>query len=113
MNVQKLFEAVKQEPDQHTLIVAVNELERQGYTVTVADKYNSSVELCSAEENGDLKYLTTKNGVKIKINNKNEMQEFRIHFLDIDVIAITEIESLPIKFDEDETTDYYKKGRVN
>jgi hypothetical protein len=113
MNVQKLFSAVKAEADQHTLIVAANELERQGYKVVVAEKYNGSVELCSAEEKGELKYLSTRNGVKIKIKKKNEIQVFRIHFLDIDIIAITDLAISPIKFDEENTADYYKKGLTN
>ena len=35
MNIEKLFQAVKDEPMEHTLNTAVCELERQGYEVTV------------------------------------------------------------------------------
>jgi len=77
MNVQKLFEAVKQEPDQHTLIIVVNELERQRYIVNIADKYNGSVELNIEEDSGDLKYLLSKNGIKIKIKRKEEHKNLK------------------------------------
>ena len=31
MNIEKLFQAVKDEPMEHTLIIAVSELKRQGF----------------------------------------------------------------------------------
>ena len=35
MNLEKVFEAIKKEPDQPTLIVAVLEFECQSYQITV------------------------------------------------------------------------------
>lgn len=35
MNLQKVFEAVRNEPNQATIIIAVEELERQGYDVII------------------------------------------------------------------------------
>lgn len=59
MNVQKVFDAIKNEPDQATLIVAALELERQGYSVTVAHKYHGSQALLDADERNEIDLICT------------------------------------------------------
>ena len=53
MNIQRIFDAVAAEPDQHTLIVVVSELESQGYRVTVDGKYQGSAALAGADAAGE------------------------------------------------------------
>ena len=49
MNIQKVFEDVAAEPGEHTLVVAVRELENQGCRVLVDGKYLGSDALpCSS-----------------------------------------------------------------
>ena len=113
MNIQKVFEAVKAEPDHSTIIVAVSELENQGYQVKVGDKYSGSAALIEAEGNGELELLPMNNGVVIQMKRNNEEQRFRIHFLDIDAICFTEVDSLPIIFNPQYTTGSLHSGKNN
>jgi hypothetical protein len=113
MNVENLFKAVKNEPDQPTLIVAALELERQGYRVTVNNKYIGSEALLVAEDNGELDLIPKRNGVTIRIEKNNVAQTFRIQFLDVDAICITEMNTAPVMYDPDTTIGFYKSGETN
>lgn len=108
MNVQKLFEAVKIESGQPTLLVAVAELERQGYSVTVNRIYNGSNEVVRAEERGELNKLPVGVGIRFEIKNEKERQVFRLHFLDLDAIGITAAESPPIIYDPGFTINEFR-----
>lgn len=110
MNLQKIFEAVRNEPDQPTLIIAVSEIERQGYQVIINDKYFGSKELVSAEERNELNYLTHINGVVLKTIKNEDMQSFRIHYLDIDSIAFTSVEAIPIQYNPDYSIRFLKNN---
>lgn len=110
MNIQKVFEAVRDEPDQSTLIVAVNELERQGYKVIINERYNGSKDLILAGEKNELRYLTHINGVIIKTLKNEEVQNFRIHYLDIDAIAFTDVKSLPVQYNPKYTIELFTQG---
>lgn len=109
MNLQKIFEAVRNEPDQPTLIVAVTELERQGYKVLINNRYAGSMDLLLAEERDEFKYMPYINGVLITTIKDDESQTFRIHYLDIDAIAITGTSSLPIEYNQTFTTNLFKE----
>ncbi len=113
MNIQKVFQAVKDEPDQSTLIVAVAAVEAQGYEVTVNVKFSGTKALLAAEENGDLVNLPMRNGVIIQIKKGEEQQSFRMHFLDIDAICFTDVDTPPVVYDPDFTTGFYKSGATN
>jgi len=113
MNIQKVFEAIKSEPDQPTLIVAALEFERQGYSVTINDKYEGSQALLQAEERNELNLIPLRNGVTFKISNASEMQSFRLQFLDVDAVCITDVDSPPVIYDPEETIGFYKSGRTN
>jgi len=113
MNLQRLFQAVADEPDQPTLLVVAIELERQGYSITVADKHCGSAALLEAEENGDLNLIPKANGVRMDLEKNGEQQSFRIQFLDVDAICITDIETLPVIYDPKYTTGFYKAGEIN
>jgi hypothetical protein len=108
MNAQKIFEAVKAEPDQPTLLVVARELEQQVYTVTIAGKYGGFEELEKADENGELTFLPTRNGVIFEIQKEDERQQFRVHLLDLDVVCLTSVQSHPVIFDPKFTTDLHK-----
>lgn len=110
MNIQKIFEAVGNEPDQPTLIVAVTELERQGFSVNINNKNNGSTDLLAAEERDELKYLPHINGVVLKLIRGKEAQVLRMHFLDIDSIAFTEIKSLPLQYNRKYTIELFTQG---
>ena len=110
MNIQRIFEAVKNEPDQETIIIIVNELEKQGYLVIINDKYNGSKNLLEAEARNELCFLPYINGIKIKIFKKDEVQNFRVHYLDNDAIALTELESLPIEYNNGYTVNLLTKN---
>ena len=113
MNIQRVFEAIKKESDQPTLIVAVLEFERQGYKVKVGERYFGSAVLIDAEEKDDLKLLPLTNGVVIHLERKDEEQSFRIHFLDIDSICITDVHTPPVTYNADFTTGFFKTGEAN
>ncbi len=113
MNMQRVFEAVKAEPDQPTLIVAVIELERQGYKFDVNKMYNGSQTLIAMEEVGDLGKIIGSNGAILTINKDHTEQSFRVQFLDIDAICFTETECPSVIFNPDKTIGFFKSGRVN
>jgi hypothetical protein len=104
---------VKDEPDQHTLIVLVQEMERQDYRVTIEDKFKGSVELIEAEEKGELNKLPMVRGVVVSILKGKENQIFRIQFLDIDSICITDLDCPPLIINLDHTIKFYKSGENN
>lgn len=99
MNVQRLFDAIHNEPAQPTLLVAVLELERQGFQVTVANRFVGSGAVANAIETGELNKLRVGLGVAIEIENGDERQSFRLHFLDLDAVALTAFSSLPVIYD--------------
>jgi hypothetical protein len=113
MNIQKIFQAVKDAPDQTTLIVAVGALEEQGYEVTINDKFSGMKDLIAAEENGDLDTLPMRNGVSIRVKKAEKEQTFRIHLLDIDAICFTDVDTPPVIYNPDFTTGLYKSGATN
>ena len=113
MNLQRVFEAVRQEPDQMTLLVAVGEFERQGYTLTVNDKYRGYDSLVQAEEEGYLENLLSRNGVILKLEKDKEVQVLRMHFLDIDAVCFSDADTLPVIFDPQFTTEPHKTGEMN
>ncbi len=108
MNIQKIFDAVRNEPDQITIIIVVEELERQGYDVIINNKYFGAKELWVADEKNELKYLTSINGVILKIKREKEEQILRMHFLDIDSVAFTDINTQPIQYNPDYTIKLFK-----
>lgn len=113
MNIQLLFDAIKQEPDQHTLTVAVLELERQGYAVKVNNKYSGSDEIIEAEERGELEHLPMRNGVVLQLERDDERQSYRMQFLDVDSICITSVDSLPVIYDPEFTSGFFKSKKSN
>jgi hypothetical protein len=113
MNIKRVFEAIKVEPDQPTLIVAVLEFERQGYQVKVGERYLGSAALIDAEEKDELKLLPLTNGVVINLKRNDEEQSFRLHFLDIDAICITDVHTPPVTYNAKFTTGFFKSGKVN
>jgi hypothetical protein len=108
VNVQKLFEAVQSDPDQSTLLVVVQELERQRYEVIVDRRYRGSREVARAEESGELNRLPLSLGVPIHIRKGNEEESFRLHFLDLDAIAITPLVSPPVIYNPDFTINEFR-----
>lgn len=110
MNLQKIFEAIRNEPYQPTLIIAVSEIERQGYRVIINDKYFGSKDLISADERNELHYLPIINGAKLKIMKETEEQELRMHLLDIDSVAFTDSKSLPIQYNPQYTIELFTQG---
>lgn len=110
MNIQKIFNAVKEEPDLSTIHIVVYELEKQGYTVIVDDKYKGLAELDEADERGDLIYLPYKNGIKLTLICEKENQEFKVHNLDNDRICFTSVDSLPVMLNPEYTVDLYKSN---
>ncbi|MDE3057570.1 MAG: hypothetical protein KGJ59_06405 [Bacteroidota bacterium] len=113
MNIERVFNAVKEESDQPTIIVATIELEQQGYDVLIAGKYHGSQELIEADEDGDLSLLPMNNGVLFEVTIGNEKQRFRLHFLDIDQICFTSEDSLPLEYNEEFTVTHFNEGRNN
>jgi hypothetical protein len=113
MNIQKIFEAVAGEPDQATIIVVALELERQGYNVIINKKYKGSKGLFELDEQGDLTTALGKNGVHLSINKGKDKQEFRMHFLDLDAVCFTKLDSHPVIYDQEYTTGFYKSGKNN
>lgn len=99
MNVQKLFHAIRDVPDQHSLLVAVGELERQGYTVTVGRKYRGFQALAVVVENNEVDSLELGLGVVVELERGEEKEAFRLQFLDLDAVGITDVESPPIVYD--------------
>ena len=110
MNIQKIFEAVRNEPDQPTIIIAVRELEKQGYTVIINERYRGTKDLMLADEMNELRYLTSINGVILQIRRAEEIQFLRMHFLDIDSVAFTDIKSLPIQYNPQYTIELFTQG---
>ncbi len=100
MNLQLLFQAVKDEPDLPTLFVVVAELERQGYAVTVNDRLVTLRTVKDAEEKGQLTLIPSRGGFKITIEKKAERQTFRVQVLDVDAICLTEMDTAPVIYDE-------------
>lgn len=98
MNVEKLFDAIRNEPSQQTLLIAVLELERIGYHVTVANRFVGDA-VAHAAETGELEKLELELGVIVEIKNGDESQAYRLHFLDVDAIAITSVISPPVMYD--------------
>jgi len=113
MNIQEIFRAVKDEPDQSTLIVAITAIENQGYEVLVTDKYNGSKALWDAEAKGELDNLPMRNGIVILAKKGTEEQRFRIHFLDNDALCFTDIDTPPVIYNPDFTTGFYESGVTN
>ena len=113
MNIQRLFQAVKEEPDRHTLITIAFELEQQGYNVTLDNRFNGSDEIMAAEEEGFFSSRPMNNGAVFATAKNGEEQTFRVHFLDDDCFCLTDIECLPVKFDENYTLDFFYKGKNN
>lgn len=109
MNIQLLFLAIKNEPLNHTLLVAVTELERQGYGVIVGRKHKGSAEISRLVDDETLDHELGPNlGVVIEIERGDEKQSFRLHFLDLDAIALTSAESPPVIYDERFTIDEFR-----
>jgi len=100
MNLQLLFQAVKDEPNLPTLFVVVAELERQGYAVTVNDRLVTLRTVKDAEEKGQLTLIPSRGGFKITIEKKAERQMFRVQVLDFDAICLTDINAAPVIYDE-------------
>jgi hypothetical protein len=113
MNIQKVFEAIKSEPDQPTLIVAALEFERQGYSVTIGDKYDGSRALLEADERDELNLIPLRNGVKFKIAANKEVQTFRLQLLDVDTVCFTDVDSPPVIYDPEATIGFFKSGKTN
>ncbi len=113
MNVEGLFRAVREEPDQHTLIVAVRELERQGYGVRVNERYEGSAALIAADERGELNDVPSSNGYVIKISKNNASQVFRIHILDNDDICVSSVDTSPVMYNPEFTTRFFRSGKTN
>jgi len=111
MNVQALFQAIKDDPMQHTLIVAVAELERQGYAVTVDRKHRGLEAVVKAVDEGrwDQEHGVDV-GVPFEIGKGDERQAFRLHFLDLDAIALTALESPPVIYHSKFTIDEFQLG---
>lgn len=97
MNVERLFAAISAEPDQPTLLVAVLELERQGYQVTVANRLQGGSQVTQALEAGDIEASNL--GAVMEIKSGGESQTFRLHFLDLAAVAITAASSPPVAYD--------------
>ncbi|MCX6132972.1 MAG: hypothetical protein NTU47_04070 [Ignavibacteriales bacterium] len=113
MDIEKIFKAVRDEPDQYTLLVVAAAIEEQGYEVTVNEKYVGVQALRFAEENGDLDNLPMRNGVLIHVQKGSERQGFRLHFLDLDAICFTDVDTPPVIYNPEFTTGFYKSGATN
>lgn len=113
MNLQSLFNAVRAEPERHALIVAVEALEQQGYTVIVADRYAGSDDLIHAEDADELDILPMQNGVLLSLEKDEVKQKFRLHFLDIDSVCITAEQSLPVMLNPQYTVDMFRGAQGN
>ncbi len=110
MNIQKIFDAVKDQPDLSTIHIIVIELEKQGYTVIINDRYKGLTDLDEADEKGELKYLPYMNGVKLKLFKDDDVQEFKVHKLDNDRICFTQVDSLPVMLNSAYTIELYKSN---
>jgi hypothetical protein len=110
MNLQDLFQAVKNDRDLPILFVVVAELERQGYTVTVNDRLANLRAVKNAEEKGELTLIPSRNGFKMTIEKKGERQTFRVQILDVGVICLTDSDTGPVIFDERFKTGFFKPG---
>jgi hypothetical protein len=113
MNIQKVFDAVKEDPDQHTLITAVIEIEDQGYTVLIAKKYHGSEDLLRADEENELQHLPMMNGVFIEITKDHVSQSFRIHFLDNDQICFSNADEKSVFIDNNRIVEFYRNSQNN
>jgi hypothetical protein len=100
MNLERLFRAVKDDPDLPTLFVVVAELERQGYAVTVNDRLVTLRTVRDAEEKGQLTLIPSRGGFRITIEKKDERQTFRVQNLDVDAICLTDVDAAPVIYDE-------------
>jgi hypothetical protein len=110
MDLQHLFQAVKDEHDLPTLFVVVAELERQGYAVTVNDRLATLRSVKVAEEKGELTLIPSRNGFKMTIEKKGERQTFRVQILDVGAICVTDIDTPPVIYDERFKTGFFKPG---
>jgi hypothetical protein len=113
MNIQKVFEAVRNEPDQLTLVVVALELERQGYKVTVNEKYQWSEALMTADKEGELDLIPKQNGVLISIEKNGSRESFRVQFLDVDAICFTDTDTAPLMYNPEFTTGFFRSGKSN
>ena len=108
MNIQNLFQSIKDNPDQSTLITAALELERQGYGVVVDSRYHGSQELISADERGELSRLPVGIGINFHIRKEFEEETFKLHLLDLDAVAVTDIESPPVIYNPEFTISEFR-----
>ncbi len=113
MNLQELFKAVKDDQDLPVLFVAVAELERQGYKVTVNDRLADLRTVKAAEEKGQHTLIPSRNGFKITVEKNAERQTFRLQILDTGVICLTDVDTIPVIYDERFKTGFFRPGEAN
>lgn len=113
MNLERILQAVREEPDQPTLIVIAIAFEAQGYEVTINNKYTGSEVLLKAEENGELNLIPLKNGVKVTVMKDKQSQSFRVQFLDVDAVCFVDVDSPPVIYDPEFTTGLYGPSKTN
>ena len=113
MNIYRLYEAVRNQPNQASLVVAVRELERQGYRIVIADKHDGSAALEELDAQGELSLITMRNSVRLRIEREGEIQELRLQFLDNDDICLTHPDTPPVIYDPEYTTGFFKSGETN
>jgi hypothetical protein len=102
MDVQKLFEALEKEPPANRLRAAIHEWIRQGFRVTVDEKYyfESELDVLSTEM---IHSLSAKKGLPVLIENPEGKQRFRLHFPDRKTVVIggwSPVELIPFPNDE-------------
>lgn len=112
MNIQNLFAAVREHSGEHALVVVARELERQGYKVKAAGHFDGSQSLISADEAGELERLPVGIGVEMNVEKGGEIQSFRLHFLDLDAVCLTDLNSPPVIHDPKFTIDEFRSGDV-
>jgi len=81
--------------------------------VTVNDSLVGLDAVQSAEENGDLNLIPSRNGFKILIQKGGERQAFRIQIVDLNAICLTEVNSHPVVYDEKSTKGFVRSGKTN
>ncbi len=108
MNIQELFSVVKQRSGEHALVAVVRESERQGYAVTAAGRFHGSLDVTAAGKAGELDNLPIGIGIPIQVTREAEAQTFLIHFLDLDAICFTDVNSPPVIYDPGFTIDEFR-----
>ena len=113
MNLQQLFQAVKDDRDLPVLFVVVAELGRQGYKVTVNDRLATLTAVKGAEEKGQLTLIPSRGGFKIGIEKGAEHQTFRLQIVDVGVICLTDTDTPPVTIDERFKPGSFRPGEAN